>query len=314
MARSKGKQLLILELRVRGTSVRRGRIPLPELIKICEEAQNAVIRQAEALEGKKTVHPGPANAAIRERCTLELVGLKAGSTRLQFGVTKPQMPLPESATLAEDAIRELREVFHSLENSHQKQIDPGVLQAVYKFSGVIGSQGVNSIDWISIERNGRRKRHKATVDGATKECAAARLSAPRTATVHVDGVLDMADFKPGDKKCRIDPAIGVPIPCTFDPEKENVVYKLLRSPVRIIGKAVFRPYTDQIDSIHIDEIRPLHSLEVGKDTFFANLSIEELARYQNISTLQDVRSLSGGIPEDEDVDAFLQDIYESRKS
>jgi hypothetical protein len=77
--------------------VRRGRIPVPDLIRICQEMQNAVSRQAEAQEGKKTMHPGPVALSIQQECTLELVGIKGGSTLLQFDLAKPQIPLCNAA-------------------------------------------------------------------------------------------------------------------------------------------------------------------------------------------------------------------------
>ncbi len=311
MERMKGDRP-VLELKVSGPNIRRGRIPLPELIKICQQAQKAVLRQAEALEGKRTLHPGPANATIVKSCTLELVGVKGGSTRLQFSPAQQQVPLPEAPTLVEDAVSELGDVFHSLGNGGHKQIDPGVLRAVYEFSGVIEPHGINRIEWIS-KAHKRRKRNRAMVDSSTKERAAARFSDPEVASVSVDGILDEADFKPGVKKCRIDPAVGASINCTFEPEKEDLIYELLRKPVRITGKGRRRSYTERIESVHVDDIRLLHSLEMGREGFYANLSIDELAQLQEVKALRNLKVLSGGIPEDEDVDTFLQDIYESRK-
>ena len=55
---------------------------MPDLIKLCQEAQNAVKRQAEALQ------------ASQAECTLELVALKKGGTTLEFGLPKPQLPVP----------------------------------------------------------------------------------------------------------------------------------------------------------------------------------------------------------------------------
>jgi hypothetical protein len=47
--------------------------------------------------------------------------------------------------------------------------------------------------------------------------------------------------------------------------------------------------------------------------FFTNISIEELARAQNITPLKDPSVLSGGIPEDEDVEDLLREIYNARR-
>jgi hypothetical protein len=54
-------------------------------------------------------------------------------------------------------------------------------------------------------------------------------------------------------------------------------------------------------------------LQSSLSEFFANRSIEDLAKVQGIGPIKDIRVLSGGIPEDEDIDAFLQEIYGTRK-
>ena len=47
--------------------------------------------------------------------------------------------------------------------------------------------------------------------------------------------------------------------------------------------------------------------------FWANCSIKDLAKIQGVGPIKDIRVLSGGIPEDEDIDAFLQEVYGARK-
>jgi hypothetical protein len=54
-------------------------------------------------------------------------------------------------------------------------------------------------------------------------------------------------------------------------------------------------------------------LQSSPSEFLANRSIEELAKLQGVRPIKDVRVLFGGIPEDEDIDAFLQEIYGARK-
>ena len=39
----------------------------------------------------------------------------------------------------------------------------------------------------------------------------------------VEGVLEMADFKEQDHKCRIHPPVGQPNVCTFTPEQEQEI-------------------------------------------------------------------------------------------
>ena len=48
------------------------------------------------------------------------------------------------------------------------------------------------------------------------------------------------------------------------------------------------------------------------DDFFANLSIDDLAAMQKVTALKNPSSLAGGIPEDENVDELVTEIYTAR--
>lgn len=48
--------------------------------------------------------------------------------------------------------------------------------------------------------------------------------------------------------------------------------------------------------------------------FWSNRSIAELAQAQKVVPLKDPSVLAGGIPDDEDVDAFLNEIYTARRN
>ena len=58
--------------------------------------------------------------------------------------------------------------------------------------------------------------------------------------------------------------------------------------------------------------RTLSSLLVETESFFRGHSIEELARVQGVEPIRDVSVLAGGWPDDEDVEAFLAEIYRLR--
>lgn len=142
-----------------------------------------------------------------------------------------------------------------------------------------------------------------------------RVSGPGVASgrIRVDGTLDMADFKPEDHKCRIDPAIGAPILCTFGADLADQVHQLLRKTVRARGIAKLAPDTDKTESVELKSIEPLPSISSGKATFFQDSRLAELADMQKTKPLKDPGVLAGAIPSDTDVDAFLEEIYEARK-
>jgi hypothetical protein len=122
----------------------------------------------------------------------------------------------------------------------------------------------------------------------------------------------MADFSRRDRKCRIDPAIGAPVVCTFGPEHENEVHALMRQPVRVSGTGKIQPGTDRIDSLEIFKLETLPSLHLGEGNFLLSPSLEQLAASQGVSPLKDVKSLAGMLGDDE-VEEFISAIYESRE-
>jgi hypothetical protein len=303
----------VLEIRAKGPGVRPGRVPVPDLIKICEDAQRAVNRQAEAMEGRQTGHRGPVPASLRRECTLELIGIKAGSTRLQFTLAKPERPLfPEQATLAGDVVSELAITIKHLGNGDSpREIDEGVLQTLYDLGSITETTRISEIEWIA-PRTSTHRRVWGSINATVRERVASRLSSPRKVVRQVDGVLDMADFRPRDRKCRIDPAIGSSVMCTFDEKDSAKIQSLMRRPVRVRGEATLQPYSDRVDVLRIDSIEPLSSLALGEGDFFANYSLAELVGMQGVKPVEDVSILAGGFPEDVDVDAFLKDIQSGR--
>jgi hypothetical protein len=304
----------VLRLKIDGPGMRTGRIPIPELILVCKEAQNAINKQAEALRKKKTYHPGPIDHSIQEECTLELTAIHGNSpTTLDFDLRKPQRALDFREEFGTIAIREIAKTISGLRRKSGDGFDPGVLLRLYSLSGAISPKLISRIDWIPPGDNGHGRIISAAITKTVRANVAKRLSSPRKAPVEVDGVLEMADFNKEDYKCRIDPPIGLPVLCTFDPQRADEIYGLLRKYVRVQGEGTIHPYTDKIELLHIAEIVPLSPMALSDQSFFANPSISDLMAANNVQPLNDLSVLAGGIPPDEDVDEMLRVIYDARK-
>ena len=304
----------VLKLKVTGPAIRSGRISIPDLVRICQEAQNIVNRQAEAIEGRKTVHPGPVTVAIRKGCTLDLVRIRKGTTTLIFSPAEPKLPFPDRTSLVSEAVEELARTMKQFSNGKIKygEIDEGVLQGIYSLGGIADGRRVSEIVWVS-PKTGRHKHIAVKVNKVLHERVAKRLSSPRKQRTQVDGVLDMADFKPNDLKCRIDPAYGAPVLCTFEERDSSQIQSLLREPVRAIGEGTFQPYTERLESLHIQTMERLPSLSLGEGDYYAESSLAALAARQKVKPVKRIVELSGGFPEDEDIDQFLDEIYKARK-
>lgn len=302
----------VLTLKVDGPGIRSGRIAVPDLIRICQEAQSAMTRQAEAIEGRKTVHPGPTTMLIQHECTLELIGIRKGSTNLDFGLAKAQRPLPfdDVRMFGSEVVEELADTIKSLGNGNKKRdLDAGVLQSIYDLGSIMEGGRITALDWIAPKPG--KKRLLGSLNKKVRERAATRLSGPRFKFTQLDGVLDMADFSRRDRRCRIDPAIGAPVICTFSPEYEQEIQALLRQPVRITGLGRILPHSDRVDSLEIQTINPLPSLSLGEGNFALSANIEQLVAAQGVKPLRDASVLAGVLADDE-VDDFIAAIYESR--
>jgi hypothetical protein len=304
----------ILTLRIQGPGIRQGAISVPDLVRICQAAQNAVNRQAEAMQGGLSLRPGPKSSVVYQECTLELTGIKKGSTVLPFGLAKPQQPLPipEMTTFGRDVVWQVATAVKSLGSRRAPKdghFEPGLLDSLRDMGEVL-NKDVTKIEWI-VPGNGRRP-IKAVFDRRVRERVAERIKSPSTRAQTVEGVLEMADFKEQDHKCRIHPVIGQPIVCTFTPEQEQGVYDALRKPVKVEGIATINPHSGRVESIAIGKLGITEQLLIGAKEFYSGRSLEQLAEAQGTAPLTNPRVLVGGWPEGDDLDEFLEDIYSSR--
>ncbi len=309
MVAKRGKPLL--KLKIEGPGVRAGRISVPDLVQICDKAQSAVHRQAEALSGQWTLRRGPVTADVKEECTLELVGISKGSAVLSFDLAKAQLSM--TPTVAVDVVSEVGRTIQDLDADSDREYDPGVLDSLSGLGEVFDRGCIQAIEWIVPKRTGNRKQLSAVYNRNVRERVVKRAKAPEREVQTIEGTLEMADFRDGDERCRIHPPIGNAVACTFDKEMEDEIYTMLRRPVRVRGEACLNPHTRRIEFIHIKEVKSVDPLVLGAAAFLAPHSFEELAQLQGVKPLESVSVLAGGFPENENLDEFLDDIYTHRE-
>jgi hypothetical protein len=301
----------LLELRVTGPDIHAGGIPIPELLVLCQHVQSAVERQAEALEGRRTLRPGPTIQKVVAECTLELVSLGRGSAVLGFDPASHDRHLPAIRTRALAAINGVVESIDAIAKGKDTNIDPGVLDSLNGLGGLFAKR-VKAVEWSAAALPGKRRLH-ATFNPAVYKKVERRLRPPTTRPVSVDGVLEMADFKPGDYKCRLHPTLGPPVTCTFGPELADQVYSILRQVAHVEGRGTVNAHTDKLESVDLKTVQPLNPLDVNAGSFFTGWTFDQLVQMQSIDPLRDPKALSGGWPEDEEVDEVLNEIYQRRQ-
>ena len=307
-----------LKIKVEGPGVHRKSIAVPDLLKICAAIQTAIHRQAEAMEKPSalTLRRGPITASAQEECTLELVGISGGSTGLLFRHAKPQqpLPLPGAADFGDDVIVKVVEAVRALGGRRHLStaMDVGVLDGLRDLAEVLEKKKITRISLNVPRHDGKRRAVRAVINSATRQRIAALVKIPAQSELVIEGRLEMADFKEADKLCRIHPPIGLPLLCSFDPELEDKIYGALRRPVRLTGTAKLNPNTSRPEEMKIEKLEILDELLLGAKDFFASRSLEQLADAQGVRPLANPEELKGGWPEDENLDEFIETIYQSR--
>jgi hypothetical protein len=305
------RRKLPLMIEVSGSAIHAGRIPIPELLVICEHAQSAVNRQAEQLEGVlQTLRPGPRIGKVRQECTLELVSIGKGCTVIGLDQAKGQPNLPSLGGLGADAIARVGETIQAIARKRANGVDAGVLDSLNKMCDLLDN-GVKRIRWIVPAQAGKKK-IEATINRTVRDRIREKVRPPTSRQDSIDGVLEEADFKPLNQGCRIRPPFGQAIDCTFTPEFADKVYENLRHTARIKGTAKVNAQSGRVESIAITDVSPLEPLSVNSGGFISGWTLDQLAQMQAVEPLDDVRALAGGLPDDEDLDAVLADIYQHR--
>ena len=308
----------LLRVRIAGPGVRSKSISVPDLLKLCKAIQSAVYRQAEAMEGKRSLRTGPITGTAQEECTLELIGIGKGSTTLSFRQAKPQqhLPMPGSTQFGADVVGKVAATVRALGTQKRQpdgDVDFGVLDSLKELGDMIGGRSITEINFTVPRHNGTPK-VKAVFNKLVHERIIQMARSPQQQEMTFEGRLEMADFKETGKSCRLHPPLGQAIQCTLDPAKEDEVYEALRKPVRLSGTAKTNPNTGKLEGLHIQKIEILEELMLGVKDFFASHSLEHLAQTQGVKPLIKPRVLEGGWPEEEDLDEFLTQTYESRSA
>ena len=129
----------------------------------------------------------------------------------------------------------------------------------------------------------------------------------------------MGDFKEAGFRCRVHPALGKPIPCTFDELQKEAVLAALTHYVRLLGEAT--EAEGEILSLKIEDVEVLdRSVEMekrgakGTSFFTGKTDLEVLAAQQRVSTVSNFDTLLGDFwPEEESADQFIATVREWRR-
>ena len=235
------------------------------------------------------------------------VPFRAGSTVLELELAGRERPFGD-LDIGAEAIDTFEDGMIALATGSDlpARWDRGVLDAVEHLTRVLD----RGIDEIVIEQPNDGVSRSASVTTAIRERLTDTMpSAGEQRRVEVEGRLLMADFSAARDQARIHRPLDPPVRCSFPPELEGAVLRLLRRYVRAGGTAEL----DAAGGIRLLRLESLEDAELADGRSFWDLPmLDELAEEQGIEPVERLEDLVSGFwPEDESVDDFLAAI-ESR--
>jgi len=317
----------LLKIRLDGTTVGPGEIPVSALMRLLSNLTKAFQRTGRVLAGASdSVRRGQVPQNISAETDLNLVLLTHGSPATVLGFERKNTTNQDNMSLLhhdfglevmEKSIRGLESVQSSAKDL-PVGYDAGVLMA-WRDVGALLNHGT---DKINFALNGRETSAAADLTQNGLEKIQARIQGPKINVRTIEGRLLMADFKEHGTRCRVHPSAGQPILCLFDDDKQDVVLENILQFVRVVGEAKQDPVSDKITSIKIHDIQKLdnreqddvHLLPLGAPisyNFWDSPTLEELARQQNVKPMTDLRKILGTWPGDLD-DGFEDDVDQLR--
>lgn len=301
-----------LRIRVAGPGVRPGRLALADLMHVGRQLQTAVERIALVLRGGATsLRPGRRPAEVVELCRLDLVGFGSGSAILELDLAGPERPFPAwdlGETALDCLVRGLQELGESSELP--AGWDSGVLVA-WRELGSLLDRGVERVE---IERSGRGVSTRSVFTQEIRDRIVRQIRAPVQNLIAVEGRLLMADFDETRLRCRIHPPFGTPATCSFREDQREAVLELLTKYVRVVGEAEMDEQ-GRVRPLKIADIEPINppGETQAYPAFWEHPTVEDLAITQGVSPIQRIEGLAANLwNTDEDLQAFLDDIYSAR--
>ncbi|MDP2899063.1 MAG: hypothetical protein Q8Q12_21205 [bacterium] len=302
-----------LEIKLQGTAVQHNRIALDDLLFFGFWLQTGVKRIAQVLQGQaQSAQRGRKGAKIEASCALQIKGIKRGSLRilcdLPLRTQEIQTEIFETFDLGEEAVECLVQGIESLGQdgeSFPRGYDRGVLSALKK-QGELFNRGINEISFTFKRQQKQRIASSYTPKIYAK--VTAQMGQPVEARRTLEGRLLMGDFKETGFRCRIHPAIGPSIGCSFDERDKYAVLSALTHHARLTGEA--RESAGKIREFKIERIEVL-----DRDAAFFGPPKDwaSLAEQQEVEAIIDFDRVASKLwPEREGVDEFIDSIRAAR--
>lgn len=305
----------LLNIKFEGPAIHDGRILYDDLSMFVSSIRQAIQRMINSIQTGESVKSGRPFKATQVLTALEIVSIRKGSFRIGLDLRRNGKAFP-GMDLGEEAIDKLVLGVNSLASNKplSDEFDQGVLVSLRE-AGRIIERGVNAVHINSKSAFGTRK---AIYVQNTRNNIIKTISIYQKEYAIIEGRLLGADLKEDRLRCRIEPSIGEPTYCKFDETMTEQVIHLMRQFVQARGEATYEPLTDKIATFYIRDLEPIEKVtgisEAIYSPFWRSKSYDELAFEQGVQPIDDLSVITGGWPEDEDIEQFLESIKNTREN
>jgi hypothetical protein len=283
-----------------GPAVERGRVSVPEFVRVLDGIQRSLIIVGQELMGRHRTR-GPVPQTYIQQLTLQLVATEAGSFKATLEL--PHMDRPPLLDVGEEALDRILEGIQAEYSNNVARILPIsartiIQETVFKAVGQ---------DTRLTLRGGRGRREVVLTPERVGQPQAIELSTPTRGRSRLVGRVLEVDFK--DKTAEVWDASGKMTRVRFPEELADTLQTVARMQIVIDGDAE----TDDLGRTRSFDIKEVATIDI-KDDFWKNPSLEELVRQQNVKPLGSASDLAAPSFADEDVDALIADIRALRSN
>jgi hypothetical protein len=310
----------IMRIAVEGERVAPGKLPLRDLRRIGELAQQGIERIARVLIGEPGYAPGPLPETVREATELLVVGVEQGSAVAVIELNPPPEDEVEVDRLMPLPVRDLglRAMDHFVEGLHQLEVSTdGSIPEGWDISVV---EVAEKLAEAASERR-LRVTFKAKSPTTSEKVAhigpeAIDLFRVRHATVRrrrsAQGELVAIDLEKG--RLDVKGSKGPRIQCQFGPELLDQARHLVGETVLVSGEEEVDLASNKSGRLEVDTLKLSTQQVLPYEAFWLNRSAAEQAAEQGTRPLGHIAELASEDFSEEDINGFLEAMAELRSA
>jgi hypothetical protein len=310
----------VMRIAVEGERVAPGKLPLRDLRRLGELAQQGIERTARVLIGEPGSAPGPLPETIREATELLLVGVEQGSAVAVIELNPPRegeteddrlMPLP-ARDLGLRAMDRFVDGLHQLEVSDQGGVpegwDTSVVEIAEKLAETASERRVRVTFKAKAPTTPEKVAHIRPEAAERFRVRHATVKRRRTA----QGELVAIDLEKGQLDLK--GSRGPRVQCHFGPELMDQARRLVGETVLVSGEEEVDLSSSKAGRLEVDTLKLSSQQVLPDEAFWLNRSAAEQAAEQGIQPLRTVAELASEDFSEEDIQGILAALAELRSA